>query len=78
MYKNEVVNERRRKDVHALFGQEGSGFQNILPIPSLYRGFRVLCKSALNSLIMIRCLHRILPRGCKAFGQGKNFELTLV
>ena len=41
MYKNEV--EQSRKDVHAHFGQEGTGFQNILPIPRFYRGFRVLC-----------------------------------
>ena len=64
MYKNEV--EQSRKDVHAHFGQEG-GFQNIFPIPPFYKGFCV----SLNSLIMSRCLHCILPRGCKAFGPGK-------
>ena len=41
MHKNEI--ERSRKDVHSHFGQEGWGFQNILPIPRFYRGFCVLC-----------------------------------
>ena len=74
MYKNEV--ERSRKDVHAHFGQEGRGFQNILPIPHFYRGFFCVVY-ALNSLIMSRCLHRILLRGCKTFSPGKSFEPAL-
>ena len=76
MYKNEV--ERSRKDMHAHFGREGRGFQNILPIPRFYRGFRVLCVRVHLTLIMSRCLHRILPRGCTVFGPGKSFELALV
>ena len=48
MYKNEV--ERSRKDVHVHFGQEGRGFQNILPIPSFYRGFRALCVKVYSTL----------------------------